>query len=115
MKVNQYAGAVIRLSGIVQGVGFRPFVYRNARRLDLKGTVQNTDMGVLIAIDGERANIERFFTEIRDHPPVNGPVSFPFLPISQPARSVLRRYSIPGTGDTGILLPTAPTAVLDLR
>jgi len=70
MKVNQYAGAVIRLSGIVQGVGFRPFVYRNARRLDLKGTVQNTDMGVLIAIDGERANIERFFTEIRDHPPV---------------------------------------------
>ena len=69
MKVNQYAGAVIRLSGIVQGVGFRPFVFRNARRLRLKGSVQNTDTGILIKIDGARADIERFFEEIRDRPP----------------------------------------------
>ena len=70
MKANQYAGAVIRFRGIVQGVGFRPFVFRSAHRLHLKGSVQNTGTGVLIRIDGEKKNIECFYEEIRVNPPV---------------------------------------------
>ena len=62
-------GAVIRLGGIVQGVGFRPFVYRQARRFALTGSVKNTDMGVLITVDGKKRDIERFYREIRDNPP----------------------------------------------
>lgn len=63
-------GAVIRYSGIVQGVGFRPFVYRCVRDVDLKGSVQNTDNGVLIRIDGTRKDIEGFFCTVKENPPV---------------------------------------------
>jgi len=62
-------GAVIRLGGIVQGVGFRPFVYRQARRFALTGSVKNTGMGVLITVDGKKRDIERFYREIRENPP----------------------------------------------
>ncbi|MDA8173060.1 MAG: carbamoyltransferase HypF [Nitrospiraceae bacterium] len=42
----------IRISGVVQGVGFRPYVYRLACQMGLKGTVQNGPDGVLIEIEG---------------------------------------------------------------
>ncbi len=42
----------VKVSGIVQGVGFRPYVFRLARQMDLKGFVQNTGAGVLIEIEG---------------------------------------------------------------
>ena len=70
MEKVDYAGAVIQFSGVVQGVGFRPFVFRNAHRFHLKGSVQNTDTGVLIKVDGEKRNINRFFEESRNNPPV---------------------------------------------
>ena len=49
-----YQSARIHISGIVQGVGFRPFVYNLATRLDLKGWVRNTSAGVDIEVDGKR-------------------------------------------------------------
>ena len=45
-------GATIHISGIVQGVGFRPFVYNLASRFGLTGWVRNTSAGVDIAVDG---------------------------------------------------------------
>ncbi len=42
----------LSVSGVVQGVGFRPFVYGLATRLDLKGWVCNTSSGVVIEIEG---------------------------------------------------------------
>jgi len=53
-------GASIHISGIVQGVGFRPFVYGLANRLDLTGWVRNTSAGVEICIDGPEANLHQF-------------------------------------------------------
>lgn len=52
--------AVIDVSGIVQGVGFRPFVYTLATELGLNGTVHNNGDGVHIELEGEKYNIDQF-------------------------------------------------------
>jgi hydrogenase maturation protein HypF len=59
------ARAQIIVKGIVQGVGFRPFVYNLAGSLDLRGFVTNTSEGVLIEIEGPRLPefVERLRTE----------------------------------------------------
>lgn len=59
----------IRIKGIVQGVGFRPFVYRLAHRLQLKGFVRNTTSGVEIEIEGTSANTSRFLRSVRNNTP----------------------------------------------
>ncbi len=46
--------------GIVQGVGFRPYVYRLARQLGLTGSVHNTDAGVSIEVQGAREDVAAF-------------------------------------------------------
>ncbi|MGB5965699.1 MAG: carbamoyltransferase HypF [Sulfurimonadaceae bacterium] len=55
---------VIDVSGIVQGVGFRPFVYILAKELNLNGTVLNNGDGVHIEIEGEKHNIDRFLERL---------------------------------------------------
>ncbi|MDQ5850750.1 MAG: acylphosphatase, partial [Chloroflexota bacterium] len=50
----------IIVQGIVQGVGFRPFVYGQALGLGLAGYVRNDSGGVTIEVEGEWAAIERF-------------------------------------------------------
>ncbi|MEX0853167.1 MAG: acylphosphatase, partial [Bauldia sp.] len=42
----------LEIRGAVQGVGFRPFVFRHARALDLAGFVVNTTAGVTIEVEG---------------------------------------------------------------
>ncbi len=50
----------IHITGVVQGVGFRPFVYGLAARYDLRGWVCNTSAGVDIEVDGPRETLDRF-------------------------------------------------------
>ncbi|MEJ2018235.1 MAG: acylphosphatase, partial [Maritimibacter sp.] len=50
----------IRVRGQVQGVGFRPFVWTIARRENLVGHVLNDAEGVLMAVAGPLAALERF-------------------------------------------------------
>ena len=56
------ARALLRLEirGAVQGVGFRPFVYRLARELALDGWVRNDSHGVEIEVEGPRDRLESF-------------------------------------------------------
>lgn len=54
------AGLQVKVRGIVQGVGFRPFVYQLANRLDLKGWVRNTTAGVEIQVDGSQDALQHF-------------------------------------------------------
>ncbi|NVM04790.1 MAG: carbamoyltransferase HypF [Candidatus Helarchaeota archaeon] len=63
----------IHVSGIVQGVGFRPFIYRQATSLNLLGYVLNLgNKGVKIEIEGTKEKIERFIKEIKEnHPPIS--------------------------------------------
>lgn len=63
-------GARITIRGIVQGVGFRPFVYGLAERCGVRGSVRNDSLGVEIAAFGEADALDAFVAGIReDHPP----------------------------------------------
>lgn len=62
-------GLRVHITGIVQGVGFRPFVYNLATRLDLKGWVRNTSAGVDIEVDGDKGTLDCFLKSLRDEAP----------------------------------------------
>ncbi len=55
----------IEIRGTVQGVGFRPFIYKIANELLLKGFVQNSTSGVTIECEGPRETLEVFIDRIR--------------------------------------------------
>ncbi|MCA9392984.1 MAG: carbamoyltransferase HypF [Candidatus Omnitrophica bacterium] len=55
----------IKILGLVQGVGFRPYVYRHACALNLNGYVQNTSAGVTIEIEGTDEQLERFLRQLQ--------------------------------------------------
>ena len=65
--IEQAAAALkFEIAGMVQGVGFRPHVYRLAVRHGLKGFVRNTESGVEIHVEGESGAPERFWTALMD-------------------------------------------------
>lgn len=60
----------VNVTGIVQGVGFRPFIYRIAVENDLKGYVRNRgDAGVEILLEGTEANIKGFMRDLEEKKP----------------------------------------------
>ena len=59
----------ITVTGVVQGVGFRPFVYRVAKNFGLKGSVSNTASGVKIYIEGKKDKIDKFIEQLKSNPP----------------------------------------------
>ena len=62
----------IHVKGVVQGVGFRPFVYGLAARLHLKGWVINTSSGVVIEVEGASSTLEDFLQDlVRMAPPLS--------------------------------------------
>jgi hydrogenase maturation protein HypF len=65
----------IRVRGVVQGVGFRPFVYRLARANTLSGWVLNGDQGVEIHLEGDDEAMETFVREMRSKPPAAASIS----------------------------------------
>lgn len=62
-------GVRIRVTGIVQGVGFRPFIYGLAKQYSLNGWVRNTSSGVDIVVEGEQTDLEHFVNAIRPEAP----------------------------------------------
>jgi hydrogenase maturation protein HypF len=68
-RMNSLTGARIHISGIVQGVGFRPFVYGLATRLALTGWVRNTSAGVDIEVDGSEEVLRSFITALQEETP----------------------------------------------
>ncbi|MFB0528097.1 MAG: carbamoyltransferase HypF [bacterium] len=63
--------AKITVKGVVQGVGFRPFVHRLAEEFRLRGWVKNTTAGVVMEVEGRKRNVKEFYDEItlRKPPP----------------------------------------------
>jgi len=60
----------IIINGIVQGIGFRPFVYRLARESQLGGYVLNSSSGVEIVVQGKKNAIDHFIRRLKsEHPP----------------------------------------------
>jgi hydrogenase maturation protein HypF len=79
-------------SGAVQGVGFRPLVYRLATELGLAGIVRNTPAGVVIEVEGASDRVTAFADRLpREAPP--------------PARvATLARRALPPSGETGFVI-----------
>ncbi len=61
----------LQLEGLVQGVGFRPWVHRLATELGLRGWVANGPDGAAVALEGERPALERFLAALPESPPAH--------------------------------------------
>ncbi len=59
----------IRIHGVVQGVGFRPFVYRLAHSHGLRGWVLNAGEGVQVHVEGDAPAVDRFVQDLQTQPP----------------------------------------------
>lgn len=59
----------IKVNGIVQGVGFRPFVYQRAKAHHLCGQVSNTSSGVSIHVEGAADDLSAFMQDLENDPP----------------------------------------------
>lgn len=87
----------LRIRGAVQGVGFRPFVYRLAHELELDGWVRNDSHGVELEVEGPRADLERFLAR---------------LPVEKPAPAILQSIAaewLPPRGHSGFAIQHSTT------
>ncbi|NMF58396.1 carbamoyltransferase HypF [Pseudanabaena yagii] len=64
----------LHISGSVQGIGFRPFVYRLAKELELKGWVNNNAQGVAIAVEGEQQQLDLFLERLQSEKPARSQI-----------------------------------------
>ena len=97
----------ITISGQVQGVGFRPFVYGLAKSFSLTGTVSNNEEGVVIFVTGPKDSIQQFFEKLLKNPP---PVSkIKNSAIIEVENSLFADFNIiPSTKSSQLNLPLTP-------
>lgn len=69
MNSHPSARLKVAVRGAVQGVGFRPFVYRLAKELSLNGWVNNSVEGVFLEVEGRRADAEQFLQRLEAEKP----------------------------------------------
>jgi hydrogenase maturation protein HypF len=102
MNVVARARVRVRVTGTVQGVGFRPYVYRLAGELSLGGFVLNDAHGVLIEVEGDATVVERFLAR---------------LPLEAPPLAVLERVDVedrePSGDDSFAILESVGGSVPD--
>src|SRR5690349_6741185 len=91
MRVTLAQRVRIDVDGTVQGVGFRPFVYRLARELGLSGWVRNTVNGVSIEVEGGAPTVETFLRRLKGEAPAPACVD------------AMRTYVVPVLDDTGFV------------
>ncbi|MEW5829947.1 MAG: carbamoyltransferase HypF, partial [Chloroflexota bacterium] len=99
--------ARIHITGIVQGVGFRPFVYGLAARYALTGWVRNTAAGVDIDADGSREILEQFIVSLKSELPPLARVDH-FEVDWGPARGFERFDIVHSEGRQGDFIPISP-------
>ena len=104
-------GMLLRIRGVVQGVGFRPFVHRLAMRHALDGWVRNGTDGVEIAVEGTPGDVEAFVRELRSDAP---PLARIDTLVSEPrATTNLRAFRIlASTGSADERQPVAPDVTM---
>lgn len=96
----------IHVTGVVQGVGFRPFVYRLAVARGLAGSVANDGSGVHIEVEGTVANIDRFVRALRrDAPPLARIDALNEEPLEPASRADFRIVASTAHGDIPALVP----------
>jgi hydrogenase maturation protein HypF len=101
------------VSGLVQGVGFRPFVHRQATALGLTGWVMNSAEGVAIEVEGRPDGLARFLDALRRSPPpgalVTGVDTAEAAPLGDPG-FVIRASEVGGARTAQIPVDLAPCA-----
>ena len=99
------------IRGAVQGVGFRPFVYRLASELKLPGWVSNTAQGVFIEVEGDKSVLDQFVLRLQnDKPPRSFIQSFEFSfldPVGYPTFEI--KKSDHAGFKTALILPDIAT------
>ncbi|MEN8229777.1 MAG: carbamoyltransferase HypF [Bacteroidota bacterium] len=95
LNVQHGSTYIIEISGLVQGVGFRPFIYKLAHRHHVDGWVENRNDGVVILINGTNGEVELFKKEILDKaPPASDIESVTITPVPfQDLRGFMIRQS----------------------
>ncbi len=102
--------------GIVQGVGFRPFVARLAGEFGLTGFVRNTTSAVIIEVEGSAAAIEAFASRLqRDAPPASTIEHVEREEIAPLEETAFRIVESGNTGDFGVGLPPDLAMCADCR
>ena len=86
----------LRVTGVVQGVGFRPFVHRLAHELGLAGHVGNDPAGVFAEVEGPEPAVHEFARRVRDDAP----------PLAHVAEVVVTR--LPTDGRAGFVIAPSP-------
>ena len=107
----QTARLAVTVRGAVQGVGFRPYIYRLAHALELTGWVANTPAGVRLEVEGDRERLQGFLLRIeRERPPRASIQSLEprYLDPVGYARFEIRASDRTGPGRTLILPDIAP-------
>src|SRR5947209_7027777 len=109
--------AKIIVRGAVQGVGFRPFVYRLATELGLNGSVLNSNQGVVIEVEGNRKVIDIFSVRMASEAPTHAVVQGSECRFLQPAgyRGFEILESKAGGTKSALILPDAATCPDCLR
>lgn len=101
----------LTVRGAVQGVGFRPFVYRLATELQLTGWVNNSAQGVTIEVEGERVPVERFLVRLAAEKPPRSFIQSLESSWLDPAghQGFVIRPSTPGGEKCALVLPDLAT------
>jgi hydrogenase maturation protein HypF len=104
--------ASVRVEGVVQGVGFRPFVYSLATRLGLAGWVGNDADGVFAEVEGPAAGVQDFLAAlVRDAPPlaqVDRVTAQPIAPDGRAGFAIVPSQPAPGEPVPGQPVPGEP-------
>jgi hydrogenase maturation protein HypF len=108
-SAKSVARRAIRVRGTVQGVGFRPFVWRLAHELSLAGWVRNDPLGVAIEVEGQGDVLEQFIARLaREAPPLARIDAIETRELRADSR---RDFAIlasgPGRVDTGVAADTS--------
>ncbi|MBW1907433.1 MAG: acylphosphatase [Deltaproteobacteria bacterium] len=100
------AGRRIAIRGTVQGVGFRPWVYRLARRTGIVGRVRNDPRGVTIEAFGDESSLNRFVQQLEiDVPSSARIVDLETVPMPHEDLDEFRIESSGATGDKALSIP----------
>jgi hydrogenase maturation protein HypF len=117
MRSRPEARLNVAVRGAVQGVGFRPFVYRLATELGLNGWVNNSPQGVFLEVEGRRADAENFLRRLETEKPPRSSIQHletRWLPPAKHQGFEIRESRIDGN-KTAIVLPDIATCPECLR
>ena len=111
------------VTGIVQGVGFRPFVWRRATRLGLSGFVENTPAGVVVEIEGPAEAVAAFADGLAGAAPplanVDGTASHDIAPVDAGAEEPFQIFHSAAAEGPRTLVPadiaTCEACLIEMR